>query len=278
MKKLTVICITYNHEPFIRNALEGFVHQKTDFPYEVWVVDDCSTDNNQAVIKEYSLNYPDIIKPTLRNKNVGAWKNTLDTFLNVDTKYIAHCEGDDHWCNYDFVQRGLEFLEENQDCTIFAGNTIYYDHTKNEKKKLVGDILPKPANSCFSLGNNIYLHPSARIMRNLKPLLLGDLFTYHYLLSRGNCYYSDEIFSVYNITGEGSYSKLSEKQQQEACWSAYYALNKHFLFKYDDYYSSFMPCQLKKYKKYFGKILGWYIFSWKRKIPKIKIIAAEVNK
>ena len=61
--KVSVLCTAFNHENYIRDALEGFVSQKTDFPFEVLVNDDCSTDGTADVIREYAARYPDIIRP-----------------------------------------------------------------------------------------------------------------------------------------------------------------------------------------------------------------------
>ncbi|MBR6217887.1 MAG: glycosyltransferase, partial [Eubacterium sp.] len=57
---VTVVCITYNHEQYIRNALDGFLSQKTDFQYKIVIHDDASTDNTQAIIREYAEKYPDL--------------------------------------------------------------------------------------------------------------------------------------------------------------------------------------------------------------------------
>ena len=66
---VSVYCLAYNHEQYIRDALEGFVRQKTNFRYEVLVHDDASTDNTPAIIWEYAQKYPDIIKPIFQTEN-----------------------------------------------------------------------------------------------------------------------------------------------------------------------------------------------------------------
>lgn len=66
---VSVYCLAYNHEQYIRDALEGFVRQKTNFRYEVLVHDDASTDNTPAIIREYAQKYPDIIKPIFQTEN-----------------------------------------------------------------------------------------------------------------------------------------------------------------------------------------------------------------
>ena len=66
---LSICCITYNHEDYIRDAIEGFLSQKTSFPIQILIHDDASTDNTAEIITEYQQKYPDIIKPILQKEN-----------------------------------------------------------------------------------------------------------------------------------------------------------------------------------------------------------------
>ena len=75
--KVSVVTITYNHEAYVRQALDSFLAQQTDFDFEVVIADDCSTDNIQAIIAEYAKAHPHIIKPILRSQNVGAQRNSI---------------------------------------------------------------------------------------------------------------------------------------------------------------------------------------------------------
>lgn len=118
MPKLTVLCITYNHKKFIRETLEGFVCQKTNFPFEVIIGDDGSTDGAPDIIREYAQKYPDIIKPVLRQQNLGAEKNFRDIAARVKSEYVAICEGDDYWTNENKLQKQVDFLDTNPDFSI----------------------------------------------------------------------------------------------------------------------------------------------------------------
>lgn len=95
---VTIRCTAYNHEPYIRACLEGFVMQKTNFRFEAIVHDDASTDGTAAIIKEYAEKYPDVIKPILERENQYS-KGTLGKIMDEASKgkYIAFCEGDDYW-------------------------------------------------------------------------------------------------------------------------------------------------------------------------------------
>ena len=97
---VTIQCLTYNHEPYIRQCLEGFVMQKTNFRFEAIVHDDASTDGTATIIREYAEKYPDIIKPIYETENQYSKRDdSLTRIMNTHThgKYVAMCEGDDYW-------------------------------------------------------------------------------------------------------------------------------------------------------------------------------------
>ncbi len=118
---LSIVCTTYNHEKFIRQALEGFVSQKTNFKFQVIIHDDASTDKTAEIIKEYQQKYPDIIKPIFQIENKFS-RNIpiLKTFVYplIKTKYLALCEGDDYWIDPYKLQKQVDFLEANPDYSI----------------------------------------------------------------------------------------------------------------------------------------------------------------
>lgn len=118
---LTISCLTYNHEKFLRQTLDGFVSQKTNFKFEVIIHDDASTDATQDIIKEYQEKYPEIIKPILQTENQHSKKISISrtfVFPNVKTKYLAICEGDDYWTDENKLQKQVDFLEANPDYSI----------------------------------------------------------------------------------------------------------------------------------------------------------------
>lgn len=119
--KLSILCTTYNHEKFIRQALDSFVMQKTNFPFEVIVHDDASTDGTTEIIKEYEKKYPDIIKPIYQKENqFSQGKDILiDCMLeHIQGEYIAMNEGDDYWIDENKLQRQVDFLDANPDFTV----------------------------------------------------------------------------------------------------------------------------------------------------------------
>ena len=97
---VSICCLTYNHAPYIRDAIEGFLMQKTNFPVEILIHDDASTDGTADIIREYETRYPDIIKPIYQTENQyskGVKISREYQFSRARGKYIALCEGDDYW-------------------------------------------------------------------------------------------------------------------------------------------------------------------------------------
>ena len=128
---VTVICLAYNHGPYIRDALEGFVRQKTSFPFEVIVHDDASTDCTPEIIREYAARYPGIIRPVLQTENQhskGIPISRAFLFPLVRGRYVALCEGDDYWTDPLKLSRQVEALEAHPGVDICAHKVL---KTKN---------------------------------------------------------------------------------------------------------------------------------------------------
>ncbi len=133
--KVSVCIITYNHGKFIAEAIEGVLKQKTDFPFELIIADDCSTDNTGQIIKFYAEKHPNIIKPIYREKNIGMMENFVSAILSCQGEYIALCEGDDYWTNPLKLQKQIDFLDSHPDYTICGHNVnIIYDDANIRKE------------------------------------------------------------------------------------------------------------------------------------------------
>lgn len=111
--KVQVVCITYKHEKYLAEALESFVRQKTNFPFEVLVGNDCSPDGTQAVIDTYVQKYPHIIKDIKRERNMGPTRNLVDLCKRCTAPYIAFCEGDDYWIDECKLQKQYDYMESH---------------------------------------------------------------------------------------------------------------------------------------------------------------------
>lgn len=135
-KKVSIVVATYNQEKYIRQTLESIVSQKANFEFEAIVGDDCSTDNNAQIIKEYAEKYPDIIVPILREKNLGMGGNTLDLMMRATGEYIAFIEGDDYWIDEQKLQKQVDFLDAHPDYCACFGLCHIVDADGNRQEKL----------------------------------------------------------------------------------------------------------------------------------------------
>jgi len=114
---VAVQCLVYNHEPYLRQCLDGFVMQQTDFRFVVIVHDDCSTDNSAALIKEYATKYPHLFHTILQPKNLYSQgisptkEFVIPAIEQYQPKYIAMCEGDDYWTDPLKLQKQVDFFE-----------------------------------------------------------------------------------------------------------------------------------------------------------------------
>jgi len=120
---LVCICTrTYNLENFIAEALDSFLMQETDFPFEIVIDDDCSTDGTVEVIKKYMKKFPNIINANLLKKNIGVRMNFIKNLQRANGKYIAPCDGDDYWTDTLNLQKHVDFLERNDAYVVTYGS------------------------------------------------------------------------------------------------------------------------------------------------------------
>ena len=138
---VSIRCLVYNHEPYLRQCLDGFVMQQTTFPFEAIVHDDASTDGSAAIIREYAEKYPDIIKPIYETENQyrkhdGSLVRIMDAAMHPNSKYFALCEGDDYWTDPNKLQIQVDIMEADQSIGLVHTLARVYDQqsgTFNEK-------------------------------------------------------------------------------------------------------------------------------------------------
>lgn len=128
--KVSILCTAYNHEEYITDALEGFVTQQTNFPFEVLISDDASTDKTAEIIRDYAERYPDIIRPFLFSENqYGQGVDIYRSYFypNARGEYIAMCEGDDYWTDPQKLQIQVNWMDAHPEYGACAHNTIFLD-------------------------------------------------------------------------------------------------------------------------------------------------------
>lgn len=128
---LTVLCTTYGHEKYIRQALDSILMQRVFFSMEVLIGEDCSPDNSRLILKEYEKKYPGFFTVFYRKKNLGAANNYIDLAKRARGKYIAFLELDDYWTDCDKLQKQVDYLESHYNVSAVAAKTIVVDKNGN---------------------------------------------------------------------------------------------------------------------------------------------------
>lgn len=224
---VAIDCMTYNHELYIRDCLEGFVMQKTNFKFVAIVHDDASTDGTATIIKEYAEKYPDIIKPILETENQyskkdGSIQRIMSDAINATgSKYVAMCEGDDYWIDPYKLQKQVDFMEANPDCSVTFHRYRIYDEENNSWRDDRCSIYLNNEQEFVRISveeflNNWVTQPVTMVFRN--NLNLGNHIPYrlrrdqhliYHLLKEGNGYILNFEAAVYREHKGGIHSKTS---------------------------------------------------------------------
>ena len=131
---VSVVIITYNHAPFIAQAIEGILRQETTFPFELVIGEDCSTDGTRDIVLRYQEEHPGVISVVTSGQNVGMKTNSYRTAKASRGKYLAFCEGDDYWHHPGKLQKQIDYLESHPECgLLFADCDVFH----NRSAKLV---------------------------------------------------------------------------------------------------------------------------------------------
>lgn len=128
---VTILMPAYNHERYISQAIESVLAQKTNYPYELLIHDDCSTDSTLAIAQNYTTKHPDKIKIFTEEENQGLLKSYKRLIEQSNGKYLAILESDDYWLDENKLQIQIDFLESNSDYGIVAGDIISIDENGN---------------------------------------------------------------------------------------------------------------------------------------------------
>lgn len=128
---LSIAVVTYNQEKYISKTLDSILNQKHEYSYEIIIGEDCSTDGTRAVIEEYVLKYPNIIRPLYNDSNMGIIGNYFNVIRHCHGKYIMECAGDDFWLPGKVLTQ-INYMEENKDVDLCYGNVIQYLNDSGE--------------------------------------------------------------------------------------------------------------------------------------------------
>ncbi len=247
MYKVAVICITYNHVDFISSALNSMLSQHTNFDYEIIICDDASTDGTQEIIRKYQKKHSNI-KATLRSKNVGALENFIDCLNNASSKYLIVNEGDDYFTDPHKLQKQVDFLDLNPDCSIcfHPVKVIWEDGSQpesifpepdfifNKKKLSIDDLLQHnfiQTNSCMYR----WRFNGVERIRDVFPknIIPGDYFLHLLHAEKGKIGFIPDIMAIYRKHSGGIWHGVGKTHDWyircgENQFNFYRALEKHF--------------------------------------------------
>lgn len=244
MQPLVSVCtITYNHEKYIAQAIDSFLMQRTNFPIEIVIGDDFSSDNTREIILGLQKKYPETISLIQREKNIGVIPNLVDVLANCKGKYIAFCEGDDYWIDPLKLQKQVNFLESNLDFSLCFHDALVYWEDKTHRPFYFCRKLSKTTYQVEDVIKKWLMPSASMVFRKDAALPLpgwfvdvynGDYAMQLLLALKGKIYYFNEIMCVYrrnivSLSANVDTSKISRNVIQ--LLDLY---NKHTKYKYND--------------------------------------------
>ena len=271
---VTVSCITYNQEKYIEDAIKGFLLQKTDFPFEIIIHDDASTDNTTNIVREYAKKYPRIIKIILQKENQHSQGKKVSTFIFkiAQGDYIAICEGDDYWTDPQKLQIQASKMKGHPECRIsFHAVKIFIgkDELSNsdprckhhEEEQIFDPATTLAGGGSFMRTPSIMIHRDVVI--NLPDFYYaapcGDYILQFLGSLNGGALYINRAMAVYRIKTDGSWSKSIEDvdtyiKHYAQIIDSYLTINRYFNRKYEkEIISLVTPSAIKLAKLNFKK-------------------------
>ena len=225
--EVTILCITYNHAGYIKDALESFVNQKTSFKYQIIVHDDASTDGTREIIKEYLNKYPELIVPILQDENIYSRGIRSDQYINplLKGKYIAVCEGDDYWCDDFKLQKQYDIMQADESLSTCVHNTRLIDNVSGNNKVMYSTECNGKLDTIKVImgGGGGLFHTSSLFFRKefytipdaFRIPYVGDYPRAVFLALNGGIYYISDIMSVYRYNTIGSFtSKITQERHK----------------------------------------------------------------
>lgn len=239
---LSIVVATYNHEAYIKKAIESICAQKTTYRYEVLIGDDCSTDKTQTILKEFKKVLPENFHMILRDQNVGPEQNFNDLYRRTQGRYLAVLEGDDYWIDENKIQIQISYLERHPECIATAHNVKVIDENDCIRTDYVYPECKSEKYTLYDFRKGLYCGQTASIIsRNyykdhyfelFKPSVkwAGDRSRNFLFATYGEVYCFQKVMSAYRYVNSsgGSYSAVFKKDEDA---------EKRFLYYHRDLYN-----------------------------------------
>ena len=239
--KVSVCVVTYNHERYIAQAIESVLAQRTTFPYEIVIGEDCSTDNTRAIVRDLVARYPDRIRLRLADRNQGGKQNFMGTFNDCRGQYVVILEGDDYWTCADKLQLQVEALEAHPNWALcFHPATCVYEDGR-QGPELLPESWDRSEGRLEDLFERNFMATSSVLFRNrLFPALpdwfaeisIGDWALHILNAAHGRIGFLPQVMSAYRIHAGGVFSSRSLASKLEETFKMLTAIDHHFGGKY----------------------------------------------
>jgi glycosyltransferase involved in cell wall biosynthesis len=269
---VSIDIITYNHEKFISQAIEGVLMQNVSFLYDLVICDDFSTDDTRNILLNYQKKYPDKIILRFQDKNLGLRFNYFENKKACRGKYIAICEGDDYWTDPNKLQKQVDFLEKNDDYSMLFTNSLevfeYESWKKNSKpfckledKDYTGADLLK--NWLVPTATVVYRNNISYEFRNINSFLFYDIPLFLKLSQYGKVRGLNEITAIYRRHDK---SITNQEIPYKKYFSHLKALNIEFEYRYTNvlpylYANLYFSLAKSTYKKRSIRLIYYTLLS-----------------
>ncbi len=261
---VTIRCITYNHKNYIKQCLDGFVMQKTNFRFEAIVHDDASTDGTADIVREYAAKYPDIIRPIFQTENqYSKFNGEVHRVIkeNVRGKYVAMCEGDDYWTDPYKLQKQVDIMEANPKYSLcFHRAKVLREDGRNglevfetvEQGDYILDQVFEPF--CIAMASVMVRQVVTLSNPYDRNFIMGDVVLFSNAAKYGTFFCIGEEMSVYRLHKGGISNGLSNSTIVD------------FYSSYIEYFPEFKDIFIRDYKLItrFGKAITYCITKGKK--------------
>lgn len=241
VRMVSVCMITYNHEAFIREAIEGVLMQQTSFPIELVIGEDFSTDRTRAICEDYAENHPEIIRLLPSEKNLGMMPNFIRTLQAGTGKYISLCEGDDYWTDPMKLQKQVAILENDPETGLcYTDVDFYYQETGKFARSVFENGIKKRYTDYLDFLINMgYLAPLTWVFRRdvfdtfeLGEPTDGSFVMMLEFLRKSKVYYINEVTGVYRKHSNGISQRGSDYRSYQQ-WKGVFETQKMYISKYE---------------------------------------------
>jgi glycosyltransferase involved in cell wall biosynthesis len=249
--KLSVMVITFNHEPYIAQALESILAQRVNFDFEIVVGEDCSTDRTRDILMGFYHQYPTRIVPLIRDRNLGMMRNLEQTLSACRGEYIAIIEGDDYWTCVDKLEKQVDFLDAHAEYSICCHkarilNEIGGEHILEESGAAKDGVFPSRHAGTYTIEDLLVQNFIMTCTVMYRKRAVGDLPSWFIeqhlgdwplcaLAARsGQIYLMNEVMAIYRVHAGGVWSSQTSMRQLHACTQMLRVVDKHLDFKYHD--------------------------------------------